>query len=278
MDQAHKDRLIEEAKQRTFADIIERSHDEKNVCCDAKTLHEEIMKVGLVEAGTVRGLIEHIFNKATADTSSCQTLAELCSLMPAHLEPPESAVPAVKEKGAGSRGSSEKRVDFRLMVLRKCKEELEKGGAAMKAVRQWDSKETAGGKKGGGLKGEEKEQAELDRLAYHRMLGAVQFCGHLYNVGILTEKIIHSAIDAMIKDEADYSRHENMEILSNLLRSIGMKLDSSSRSSKDSKAVAEYFKRVEKIKAEASSKEIAKMMEKVLTLRENHWEEAASAH
>ncbi len=35
--------------------------------------------------------------------------------------------------------------------------------------------------------------------------------------GILTEKVIQSAVEALIKDEADYSRHENMEILSNLL-------------------------------------------------------------
>ena len=48
--------------------------------------------------------------------------------------------------------------------------------------------------------------------------------------------------------------YENMEILAKLLRSIGGKLDSTSRSSKDGKAVAEYFKRIEKIKEEANSK------------------------
>jgi hypothetical protein len=31
------------------------------------------------------------------------------------------------------------------------------------------------------------------------MLAAVTFCGCLYNVGILTEKIIHSAIEALLK-------------------------------------------------------------------------------
>lgn len=48
--------------------------------------------------------------------------------------------------------------------------------------------------------------------------------------------------------------HENMEILAKLLRTIGGKLDQTSRSSKDGKAVAEYFKRIEKIKEEANSK------------------------
>ena len=49
------------------------------------------------------------------------------------------------------------------------------------------------------LKGEEKEQADLDRKAHARLLAAVTFCGALYNVGILTEKIIHTAIDALLK-------------------------------------------------------------------------------
>jgi hypothetical protein len=66
-----------------------------------------------------------------------------------------------------------------------------------------------------------------------------------------------------------------MEILAKLLRNIGGKLDQTSRSSKDGKAVAEYFKRIEKIKEEANSKDIAKMMESVLTLRENNWQAVA---
>ena len=49
------------------------------------------------------------------------------------------------------------------------------------------------------LKGEEKEQADHDRAAHTRMLAAVTFCGCLYNVGILTEKIIHSAIETLLK-------------------------------------------------------------------------------
>ena len=49
-----------------------------------------------------------------------------------------------------------------------------------------------------------------------------------------------------------------MENLAKLLRSVGSKLDghdaAPSRSSKDGKAVEDYFKRIQKIKEEANSK------------------------
>ena len=50
----------------------------------------------------------------------------------AQFDPPEPSAAPLKERGAGSRSGSEKRIDFRLMVLKKCKDELEKGTAAIK--------------------------------------------------------------------------------------------------------------------------------------------------
>jgi hypothetical protein len=52
--------------------------------------------------------------------------------------------------------------------------------------------------------------------------------------------------------------------------------DATSRSSKDSKIVANYFIKIQKIKDDAVSKDVAKMMDKVLTLRENNWGEASA--
>ena len=69
----------------------------------------------------------------------------------AQFDPPEPTANLPKERGAGSRGSSEKRIDFRLMILKKCKDELEKGTAALKAVKGWDAKEHTKGGKGGGV-------------------------------------------------------------------------------------------------------------------------------
>lgn len=61
-------------------------------------------------------------------------------------------------------------------------------------------------------------------------------------------------------------RPENMEILLKLLKNIGEKLDSTSHSSKDVKAVGDYFKKIEKIKDDAVSKSVAKTMEQVRSI------------
>lgn len=100
----------------------------------------------------------------------------MCHLLPTQFEPPEPRS-NVKEKGAGSRGNSEKKIDFRLMLIKKSKEELEKGIAARKEMKAWEERE---GKSK--LKGEDKETASACRTQCIRMLNAVNFCGNLYKV------------------------------------------------------------------------------------------------
>lgn len=262
MDEAQKARLVEEAKQRSFGDIIEKAHQGSNAA-DAIQLRDEIIKVGINEAGTLRGLVDQVFDKVLSDGTTAQTLAELCQVMPAHFEPVEVAAP--KEKGAGSRGTSEKRIDLRLMIVKKCKEELEKGVAVSKLVKAWDAKEADKE-----LNGEEKKLAEADRKSRGRMLELIRFCGYLYNMGLVTEKIIHSCIDVLLKDSEE-PRYEDVETVTSLFKIIGAKLDGSAKSTKDGKIVAEYFKSMEKIKENAVSAQIASMMEEVLTLKSSGW-------
>mmetsp|Transcript_14050 Transcript_14050/g.31095 ORF Transcript_14050/g.31095 Transcript_14050/m.31095 type:complete len:268 (-) Transcript_14050:177-980(-) len=266
MDQVQKDRLIEEKKQRDFMDILEKASAPTNA--DAATLRDEILAVGICEAGTLRGLVEHIFNKANEDVAAQATLAELCQLMPQTFEPAEKAA-TTEAKAPGSRGTSEKRIDFRLTVLKKCKEELEKGSQALKACRAWEEKETKAK-----LKGEDKQNAEVDRAAYARLLTSIQFCGCLYTSGVLTEKIIQSCVDQLLKADED-PRSENMEILANLMTKIGAKFEGSAKTTKDKKTITKYFDQMQKIRDDAVSKDIAKMMGSVLTLRENNWEATA---
>lgn len=280
MDQAQKDRLVEEAKQRQFMDICATADTVKG-----DELKDKVMAVGIVEAGTLRGLVEHIFAAAAEDIKAHDNLADLVSKMPSHLEPPAAPEPkkeeAPAEEGkpkargsAASRGNtSEKKIDFRLMVLKKSKEEIEKGSTAKKALKGWEEREEKAGK-GNKLGGEEREQMKADKAAYLRMLTMVQFCGSLYMTGILTEKIIHSCVDVLIKD--DEPRFECLEVLVVLLAKIGTKLEASTRSSRDGKVVTGYFTKMEKIRDEAVSKQVAKMMSEVLTLRENKWVDASA--
>lgn len=271
MDAAHKALLVEEGKQKCFREIVDKAHQGSNQA-DSPALRDEIIKVGICEPNTVKGLVETIFNKAIEDPLACQTLADVCQLMPAHFDPVDSGPAAPKEKGAGSRSSSEKRIDFRLTLIKKAKDELEKGVAARKLCKEWEAKEGAGD-----LKGDDKKEAEVDRAAAARMLAAVQFCGCLYSVGILTDKVIHSYVESLLKDAEADPRVEDAESLFGLLKLIGAKLEVTTRGSKDGKAVAQWFVRIAKIKEEAVSADVAKIMDNVLTLRAANWEGAASA-
>jgi translation initiation factor 4G len=269
MDQVQKDRLLEESRQRQFGDICAKA----STGVDAATLRDEVLAIGISEGGTLRGLIEHIFN-AACDTqtglAAQHTLAELCQLMPHTFEPPVPVASAEKT-GPGSRGTSEKRIDFRLSLLKKCKEELEAGGKALKECRIWEEKEAKESKK---LKGEDRNEAEASRAAYKRSLTCIQFCGCMYTSGVLTEKIIQSCIDQLLKADDD-PRFENMEILTKLMTKIGFKFEASSKTSKDAKTHARIFDRMQEIKVDAVSKDIAKMMETVLTLRSKEWQATA---
>lgn len=57
--------------------------------CACPALHSppdaQIIKVGIAEAGTLRGLVDKIFDKALTDPEAQRTLAELCTVMPAHV-------------------------------------------------------------------------------------------------------------------------------------------------------------------------------------------------
>jgi len=269
MDAAHKALMVEEAKQRQFVDICEKAHPENAVLgnvADAVELKEEILKVGICEAQTVKGLVDHIWNKALSDPLAAQVLAEMCQLLPTQFEPVELR-PQLKEKGAGSRSSSEKKIDFRLMLIKKSKEELEKGIAARKEMKVWEEKE---GKSK--LKGEDKELAQACRNMCSRMLNAVNFCGNLYKAGILTDKVVHSYVESLLKDAEADPRAEDAETLCSLLKLIGSKLDATSRGSRDGKTVDKWYERIAAVKDAAVSKDISKMFANVLTLRAEGWE------
>lgn len=69
-------------------------------------------------------------------------------------------------------------------------------------------------------KEDEKKQAEAERQARRRMLGNIQFIGHLFKNGLLTERIIHSCIVQLLKEEED-PRPDDVECLCKLLTTCG---------------------------------------------------------
>jgi translation initiation factor 4G len=152
------------------------------------------------------------------------------------------------------------------MLIKKSKEELEKGIMARKEMKAWEEKE---GKSK--LKGEDKEVATACRAQCVRMLSAVNFCGNLYKSGILTDKVVHSYVESLLKDAEADPRTEDAESLCSLLKLIGSKLDATSRGSRDGKTVDKWYERIAAVKDQAVSKEISKLFNSVLTLRAEGW-------
>lgn len=66
----------------------------------------------------------------------------------------------------------------------------------------------------------EAAEAERELKARRRMLGNIQFIGHLYKCGLLTERIIHSCIVSLMQDTKS-PRPDDIECLCKLLTTLG---------------------------------------------------------
>lgn len=267
MDAVHKERLQEEAKQRTLGEIL---HKYGSLTADA--MKDEVLTTlgSVVEAGTIKSFVMQIWEIAMETEEAQPRLAEMSGLMPATFEPPESEA-APKEKGAGSRNtSSASKVDFRLMMIKKCKEELQEGTSAQKSIKQWEAKQETMGKEK--LKGDDKVAYDAAKAARARHYVASTFIAHLYCQGIATDKVIQSAMEALLKSEAHPSE-DDISRLCTLCKLVGGKLENptTSRSSRDGKLVDGYFAKIQKMKDDAISKDVAKRLGEVLDLRGSGW-------
>lgn len=66
--------------------------------------------------------------------------------------------------------------------------------------------------------------AESERKAWRRMLGNIQFIGHLYRYNMLTDNIIHSCIQQLMVDDQN-PKDEDLECLCKLLSTVGAQLE-----------------------------------------------------
>ncbi|KAI8471249.1 MAG: MIF4G domain-containing protein [Monoraphidium minutum] len=70
----------------------------------------------------------------------------------------------------------------------------------------------------------ERAAAEEELKGRRRMLGNIQFIGHLYRYGMLTENIMHSCIQRLLADDIN-PKLEDLECLCKLLSTIGQQLE-----------------------------------------------------
>lgn len=70
----------------------------------------------------------------------------------------------------------------------------------------------------------ERRAAEEELKARRRMLGNIQFIGHLYRYSMLTEGIMHSCIKRLLASEGN-PKMEDIECLCKLLTTVGQQLE-----------------------------------------------------
>jgi len=275
----------EEKRQKNFQGILNKITPDNFERLTTRIIEE----VGIKEQRTLEGLIDKIFDKALTDTHFSELYANMCKVVSAHKETPKFRNP---EGG--------KDIDFRRLLLNKCQEEFEKGSKAMDNVAEREKKEAEDGDPAEGDKpkedaGEEREEGEItppatpvaemteaerkraerqaaqaDVAARRRMLGNIQFIGYLFKFGLLTERILHSCVTQLLKEESS-PRPEDVECLCKLMTTVGGQLDNTQKPELK-QAMRVYFDRMLRLKDNAKLENRIKfMIQDVLDLRASRW-------
>ncbi|EFJ49949.1 hypothetical protein VOLCADRAFT_80411, partial [Volvox carteri f. nagariensis] len=283
----------EEKKQKTFKGILNKLTPD-----NYDKLKQQILSVPITHQKTLEGFINQIFDKALIETTFSEMYANLCKEIHPSLPQFPSNDP-----------NNQKPVDFRRLLLNKCQQEFEDGVAAMKKVKEREehNKEEAEKEKQGKQKaakaaadngkleeGEipttasgaaastddarakalaEAAEAERELKARRRMLGNIQFIGHLYKCGLLTERIIHSCIVQLLNDELS-PRPDDIECLCKLLTTLGKQLEE--QVNKKGAAIGNpldvYFQRMERLRKGSNlDSRIKFAIQDVLDLRAAKW-------
>lgn len=244
----------------------------------------KILEVEVLEPQTMMNLINQIFDKALTETTFCELYSGLCKFI-------EDKLP----KFPGPKSNRE--ITFRRVLLNKCQEEFESGAAAMMAVAKQVEKDEADNKKKEGeteekedAKKEEKEEGEItmseemkrkveeqkiylaNLAARKRMLGNIQFIGHLYQKKMLTERIMHECILKLLQGQGASATPppEDVECLCKLMSTVGREIDNP----KSKPHMEIYFKRIEALSQhKVLESRLRFALQDLVDLRKNGWME-----
>ncbi|KAL6749240.1 hypothetical protein V8C86DRAFT_2852062 [Haematococcus lacustris] len=243
-----------------------------------------INDVKLEDQVTLEGLIDKIFDKALTDTHFSEMYSTMCHRVSVNEKTPKFPNP-----------DGGKDIDFRRLLLNKCQVEFEQGCQAMDSVSTQEKEQ--GLAAGAALPAEEgeadkaaegKEEGELpqpaveakpltanqllqqNRAARRRMLGNILFVGNLFKISLITERILHSCIVQLLKEEAS-PRADDIECLCKLLVTVGHKLDSTNKP-EHKQAMVAYFERMKRLAVSPTlDSRIRFTIKDVLEMRENNW-------
>jgi len=178
---------------------------------------------------TLFQVVELIFEKATDDATFPEMYARLCRKMMEQISPKVQNDGIKDSEGKPFAGGNL----FRKYLLNRCQEDFERGwvakettaaAAATKATADQAVKEANEKSKGG-------EKSELYSDEYYaaakakrRGLGLIRFVGELFNLQMLTERIMHECVRKFLGN-VENPEEEEIESLCKLLTTVGSLLD-----------------------------------------------------
>lgn len=236
-------------------------------------ISDKIIGLGIMRKSIMPGTIDLIFDKAVEEPKFASMYARLVLKIVLHeTEEKQKAVVAEGEKVES---------EFRRFLISKCQVEYEKKkawsvsrlaklqsesteeSAELSPEEQARRAEAAAKKAAGELTEEDYELIKTKR----RVLGNMRFIGELFNVGLITERIMHAVIVELLRDVVN-PEEEEIESLCRLVTTVGPKLDTPAAA----KHVESYLARMHQLTANTIlSTRVRFMVLDVLDLRKARW-------
>ncbi|KAL6061260.1 Eukaryotic translation initiation factor 4 gamma 2 [Balamuthia mandrillaris] len=200
----------------------------------SKQLIELIGTVSTVDI--FKEIIKAIFDKALTEPQFTNMYAELCVKL-------QQKCPTFEVNG--------KKETFRRLLLNKCQEEFENKAAIEKELEK--------------LSAEDKLEQELK--VRNRLLGNIVFIGELFKLQMLTDKIIHTCVIAVLLPASPSVL--DIEAFCKLMTTIGGLLE---RKNKTPELMDRYFSRLNKLSSDETFPSRTRFMIKdVMDMRRSGW-------
>ncbi|XP_062097466.1 eukaryotic translation initiation factor 4G-like [Humulus lupulus] len=226
----------EQTKQRKFEDILNKLTPQ-----NFEELFEQVKDVNIDNAGTLRGVVAQIYDKALMEPTFCEMCANFCF----HLS---GELPDFSEDN--------EKITFKRLLINKCQEEFERGEREQEEANKANEE------------GEERE--EKRNKARRRMLGNIRLIGELYKKKMLTERIMHECIKKLLDSQHQTPDEEDVEALCELMSTIGEIIDHP----KAKKHMDAYFDSMETLSNHMTlSSRIRFMLKDTIDLRKNKWQQ-----
>lgn len=171
-------------------------------------LSDDLLKIELGSKVILKGVIHLIFQKALDELKYSSMYAQLCKRLSIEVQNFEYDE---KELPDGANNNS----IFLSILLSVCQD-------------KFNNRSNEATQNGGtnGIDHELLDEEELKYIIKQKMLGNVKFIGELFKLGILQDSIIHKCIQELLsKGNTSKERCENMECLSQIIRTCGKILD-----------------------------------------------------